>query len=395
MNPQVTTDSDIFSQFRHWYEYRHDYCKKWKARTKTAKIVGYFCTYAPEELFYAFDILPIRILGGHEPQDVTEPHIFGMYCPFCRDCLSQGLRGFYNYLDGIMIAQSCLHIRQAFCSWQLHLNPEYAYYLYMPNKVQSKHALPYLVKELELFNNSLEAWSGKKLTVDNLRTGINIVNRTRMLLNKLYELRKRNPPLLTGTDAMYVVISSQLIDKREYNPALENLLETLTDETIGVGGSEDKIRLMLIGSENDDIEFLKMVEQLDAVVVTDDHCTGSRYFWNLVEINNGKNITESNLLESIAKRYIERPPCPSKDWEQRLRVQHILELAKNYQVQGAIFIQQKFCDPHELDIPVLKRALESVGIPTLFLEFDVTVPVGQLKVRVEAFLEMIRGEELF
>ena len=67
------------------------------------KVIGYFCTYVPEEILHAAGVLPVRILGSHEPQDVTEPHIFGMYCPFCRDCLAQGLQGRYDYLDGIMI----------------------------------------------------------------------------------------------------------------------------------------------------------------------------------------------------------------------------------------------------------------------------------------------------
>ncbi len=58
-------------------------------------------------------------------------------------------------------------------------------------------------------------------------------------------------------------------------------------------------------------------------------------------------------------------------------------------------MQQKFCDPHELDIPAIKKALEGKGIPTLFLELDVTVPIGQFRTRVEAFLEMLQEEDLF
>ncbi|NIV34515.1 MAG: benzoyl-CoA reductase, partial [Anaerolineae bacterium] len=74
----------------------------------------------------------------------------------------------------------------------------------------------------------------------------------------------------------------------------------------------------------------------------------------------------------LAQRYIDRPRCPSKDWPDRTRVQHILDLAKEYNVEGALVIQQKFCDPHELDIPAVRTALEAKGIPTYFLEFDVT-----------------------
>ena len=127
----------MLEMFKEWYEARHEYAKEWKKKNPKGKVMGYFCTYVPEEILYAADILPVRILGSHEPQDVTEPHIFGMYCPFCRDCLAQGLKGRYDYLDGVMIAQSCLHIRQAFTSWQLHIPTAYSYYLPMPHNVQS------------------------------------------------------------------------------------------------------------------------------------------------------------------------------------------------------------------------------------------------------------------
>jgi benzoyl-CoA reductase subunit C len=100
-------------------------------------------------------------------------------------------------------------------------------------------------------------------------------------------------------------------------------------------------------------------------------------------------------LEAIAARYIDRVPCPSKDWMERTRIQHILDLAREWKVDGAIVMQQKFCDPHELDTPAIRKALEEEGIKTLFLEFDVTVPIGQFKVRVEAFLEMFAEEDLF
>jgi len=31
------------------------------------------------------------MMGSHQIQDMTELHPFGMYCPFCRDVLAQGL----------------------------------------------------------------------------------------------------------------------------------------------------------------------------------------------------------------------------------------------------------------------------------------------------------------
>jgi len=374
----------MFDKFRDWEQNRHDYAKSWQERTG-GKVIGYFCTYVPEEILYAAGVLPVRILGSHEPQDVTEPHIFGMFCPFCRDCLAQGLKGRYDYLNGITIAQSCLHIRQAFTSWTKHIPLEFHYYMPHPMKVQSRHALPYLTEEILTFKKAVEEWTGVEITDEKLQHAIDVYNENRSLMRQVYDLRKAENPPLSGEEAMEMVISSQMTDKAEHNEEMKRVLVELPNRDTG---RETGARLMILGSENDDIKFLNMVENCGATFVTDDHCTGTRYFWNQTEV-------KGDLITSLAQRYIDRPRCPSKDWEERTRIDHIIKMAKEWDVNGAIVIQQKFCDPHELDIPAIRKALGEIGVKNLFLEFDVTVPLGQFRIRVEAFLEMIGDEDLF
>ena len=377
----------IFQIFKDWRDNRHEYAKKWNEKSNS-KILGYFCTYVPEEILYAAGVLPVRILGSHEPQDVTEPHIFGMFCPFSRDCLAQGLKGRFDYLNGIMIAQSCLHIRQSYSSWEKHVPTQdgFAYYLNMPHKVQSSRSLPFLKAELDLFKDAVEEWVGRKISDKDLERSIDIYNENRRLMRQIYEYRKSENPPLTGEEAMYVTLSSQMVDKEEHNRALLKLIEELEDRELD---RDTGTRLMILGSEDDDIDFINMVESVGGTIVIDDHCTGSRYFWNEV-VTNGRDLTEA-----IADRYIKRPACPTKDWEQRLRVPHVMQLAQDYDASGAILIQQKFCDPHELDIPIMQQHFAEKDIPTLILEFDVTIPIGQFRTRVEAFLEMIGEDDLF
>ncbi len=374
----------MFAKFLDWYENRHDYAREWLAKND-GEIVGCFCSYVPEELIYAAGQLPVRILGSHEPQDVTEPHIFGMYCPFCRDVLAQGLKGRYDYMKGIVLAQSCLHLRQAYTSWKNHVPGDYSFYLYMPNKVQTEHARSYYSGELAKFRKSLEKWTGRSITDESLKEAAELHNENRRLMHEVYDLRKGPNPPVTGLEAMIMVASSFFVDKKEHNAELRRILPELKSRTLDreTGG-----RLMIVGSENDDTEFIEMVEAVGATVVVDDHCTGSRYFWNSTQFS-------GDIVQDIANRYIDRPTCPTKDWEERSRFPHILKLAREYNVEGVILIQQKFCDPHECDMVPLKEYLNGNDLPTLFLEFDVTVPVGQMRIRVEAFLEMLGVEELF
>jgi len=375
----------VFQQFREWIDNRHEYAKAWKERNQ-GKVAGYFCTYVPEEIVYAADVLPVRVLGSHDPPTVTEPYIFAMYCHFCRDCLAQGLKGKFDYLDGIVEGQSCLHLRQAYNAWRLHIPIDYAYYIHVPHGVQTPRAAPYFTKELGKFKESLEKWTGRTITNEDLDRGIQILNHNRELMRKVTEYRKLNPPKITGLEAMEMTLASQTVDKREHSKLLEQLLQELPTRQLT---RKSDIRLMIIGSEDDDRVFMKNVEDLGATFVVDEHCTGTRYYWN--------NVTpQENRLEAISARYVNRIPCPSKDWPELIRIQHAANLAKEYGVNGALIIQNKFCDPHGIEIPPLKDALGKVGVQTYPLEFDVTVPWGQFRTRVEAFLETLTGlEELF
>jgi len=376
---------EVFEKFREWIDNRHDYAKAWKERTEK-KVVGYFCTYVPEEILYAADILPVRILGSHEPPIVSEPYIFAMFCHLARDCLAQGLKGRFKYLDGILEAQSCLHIRQAFNAWRLRIPIDYTYWIHMPHGVQTPHAVPFLTQELTKFKKSLEDWTGKTITNKDLDRGIDILNRNRQLLRKVYEYRKLGNPKITGLEAMEMVLASQMVDKEEHSQFLEQLLKELPSRKLT---RDPGVRLMIIGSEDDDRVFMKNVENVGATFVIEEHCTGSRYFWDDV-------VPQENRLLAIATRYVNRVPCPSKDWPDFIRIKHAVNLAKEFNVQGAIVMQNKFCDPHGIEIPPLREALGAIDVPTYPLEFDITVPWGQFRTRVEAFLEQLTGlEELF
>ncbi|MBM3266911.1 MAG: 2-hydroxyacyl-CoA dehydratase [Candidatus Sericytochromatia bacterium] len=409
----VTATSRLESvrTFQRWFENKHEYAREWKERTG-GQVVGTFCTYVPEEFLLAAGMLPARILGSHEPQAITEPHIFGMFCPFCRDGLAQGLKGRYNYVDAIVLSHSCLHFRQAFTSWKQHLPVAWSYYLPMPNAVQSPHAREAFAAEVRQFQAYVEEQAGRQITAEGLAAALETMDSNRRKLRQVYEWRKQEDPAITGTDAVYMAVTSQFIHKEDHNRALDAVLAEL--ESLQGPRRRQGVRLMAVGSENDDVEFFRMVEALDATVVIDEQCAGSRYFWNesqpagpagtpaplgepgqAVPGTPEPTVPFDDLVVRIANRYLDRPPCPTKDYPERKRLGHVLQLARDWDVKGAIIMQEKFCDPHEADNPALRKHLTDNGIPTLLLEFDSTNPMGPLQVRVEAFLETLGEEDLF
>jgi benzoyl-CoA reductase subunit C len=257
---------------------------------------------------------------------------------------------------------------------------ELAYYIFMPANIESPRALPLLTKEYVDFKKALEQLGGKTISDDDLDEAIELHNVNRRLMKEIWEFRKQDIPAITGAEAMGIVLAGQVMDVAEHNRLLEELLKQLPDRKIN---RDTGIRLMLTGGENDDTSFVRFVEeQLGATVVIGEHCAETRYFWDEV-------VPNKDRLAAIARRYIERWPCPTTDWKERRRMVRILQFAKDYKVEAVILYQQKFCDPHEFANPILQEKFQEIGIPCLRLEFDVIVPVGQLRTRIEAFFEQI------
>ena len=372
----------VLDKFRSVVEDRHRYASEWKAATGR-KVMGYLCTYLPDEMIYATGNLPVRILGSHEPQDVSERHIFSKWCPCSRDFLAQGLLGRYDYLGGILQGHCCIHMKQTYVSWCRHLDPGYSYDLYVPPSLHTPMALANLARSLEELRLSLEEESGTALTPEVIRSALDVYDTNRRLLRDIYDLRKQDNPSITGAEAMEVVLATMVMDKREANTWLEELLAELKGKPPNPKeGGDGKPRLMLIGSGNDDISFLRLLDSLGLGVVVDEHCIGTRYFWNTTPDG-------ADPVAAIADRMIAKPPCPNKDLAEKRRMVFLQELTRDFRVQGVIVMQQKFCDPHQWDAPDIKATMDRAGIPTLFLESDIVVPVGQFRTRVEAFAEMM------
>ncbi|MDP2645644.1 MAG: 2-hydroxyacyl-CoA dehydratase family protein [Desulfobacterales bacterium] len=370
----------MFEQFGDAYENRHEYAKAWKKRTG-GKVVGFLCSYAPEEILYAAGVLPVRLFGAQKSSDLVEKHLASnIACSFCRDCLGQALEGEYAYLDGVVQGQTCLHTGEVFWIMEKHLPLEFTYFLSVPHSTQNKGRFEYLAKEYEDFTSALAKWVGKPITNQDLDMGIEAYNNNRRLIRQIFEYRKKDDPLVTGAEALDVALSAQIMDRREHNAMMEAVLKDLPGRKMD---RETGTRLIIIGSVNTDREFMRLVEEgldLPATIVIDDTCTGIRYNFNDVT-------PQEDRLLAISIRYNHRPPCPNKDWPKRRRMPFINHLVKEYNAEVAVLFNQKFCQPHQLDNVFIEEKLKEQGMTTLRLEFDIRMPKGQIRTRLEAMLE--------
>jgi benzoyl-CoA reductase subunit C len=236
-----------------------------------------------------------------------------------------------------------------------------------------------LASELKVFAGKLEEWTGNAVTDEALDHAIEVYNTNRRLLRKMYELRRMYRKALLGSEAMTVMLAGQLMDKAEMNQLLEEYIRELEDrEPYG-----DRIRLMRLGSESWDTGLEEMVEAMGADIVIDDLDNGASYCWNEV-------IPLKDRLMAIAMRYLGRPHSALKDNNWRRRPQRIFELSEDYFIDGVLIAKQIYCHPHGLDNYEIWKLLRERSIPFHYFEHDLPLPREETRLRLAAFLNMMR-----
>jgi benzoyl-CoA reductase subunit C len=253
------------------------------------------------------------------------------------------------------------------------------HYLFLPDYTDSPTSKDVLRSELEVFKRRLEEWSGNTITNEALDHAIEVYNTNRRLLRRIYDLRRLYRSALLGSEAMNIVLANSMMDKAEMNKILEAFIPELEDRD----PYEDRIRLMLVGSETFNTELEELVESVGANIVIDELDNGSSSFWNDI-------IPHKDRLMSIALRYLGRPHSALKDNNWRRRPQHIFELTEDYMVDGVLVVKQIYCHPHGSDNYAVWKLLREREIPFHFFERDTTMPVDETRVRLKAFLNMLR-----
>lgn len=374
------------------YQNRTHRVKELKAEGK--RVLGYLCIYPVLEVFTALDIVPYRIFGDmREPVTKGEVCLPTVVCPFLRSCLDLGLKGRYDFLDGVVMAHICDVGEKTAHIWHMYLDPSYFFFIDTPHTTH-KAAQRQHKEQIKDLIKSLESFTGRKLSAEKLREAIEAHNRQRALVRQLYDLRKLNPPLISGTETLQVMKASMSLPVEEGSTLLEQVITEVKERK---GGPQKKMaRLMLWGTVIDDIALVRMIEELEANVVMDDTCVGSRFYFPDVELT-------GDPLDGLAYRYLVELKCPrtfreaafgetKKDYKVDLesRFGYLGEYAREWDVNGVILQSLRYCDTHAYEVPQVGDYLNNLGLPNTYLEPDYSeAALAPLRTRVQAFLEVI------
>lgn len=358
----------------------NDSVKAWKDQGK--KVIGFMCSYFPEEVIYAAGMLPFRIRGKSCTQTSCSDAVMSNYsCSFARSCLEFVMDGTYDFLDGVIGLDSCSQMERLYDNWRFRAGLPFMHLLHLPYKT-SDAGVDWYRQEIAALMQSMEKAFHVTITDENLAKAIDVYNESRMLLRSIYELRKGDNPPITGSQSLGIVLAATSMPRESYNELLRSYLQEMSS-----GGPirDIRARLMVVGSSLDDPTLIEIIEDQGGLVVTDALCFGSRYFFEPVD-KNGDHVL------ALARSYLNRPKCPRMMNGHISLLEFIMDMAQNYRIDGIIFQKMKFCKFWGGESLFLEKKLKDSGIPFLSIEREqVLTNAAQIATRVGAFIEMIEG----
>ncbi len=243
--------------------------------------------------------------------------------------------------------------------------------------------------EFNGFKKSLERFAEQEISDEKIKEAVALHNKNRSLVRALYELRKSDPPLLSGAEAVKVIRAVKSLPVDEGNRLLEQVIQDSKMRKDGPG--KKAVRLMIYGSEIDDPVMMEMIESKGANVVVDDICMGLRTYIQDVKLTD-------DPLDGLVDHYLKDITCPrtwspgigTRDDDLNERFSYLVDLAKAWSVDGVIVFVVRYCDNFAFDAPDVRDYLQRAGLEVMHIETDYAVALaGQLGTRFQAFVEML------
>jgi benzoyl-CoA reductase subunit C len=360
----------------------YGYCREYK-RGDNRKIMGYACSYAPEELIHAAGALPYRLFGaGEEGINLADRHLQSYCCSLVRGILEEALSGRIPFLDGVVFPHTCDSFQRLSDIWRLNIADQFHMDLVLPVKLDTESARKYLMEILQAFREDLEERLKVAISDERIHGAIKTFNGIRSSMMRLYEIRSRFPEIINGQDFNTLIRASMIAERSFLQSALAEIV-TQAEKALPDGPQENAKRLILTGSVCSQPDIYNVIEDAGGVVVWDNLCNGSRYF---------EGIIDETLppLEAMTRRYLARAVCPAKHIGLEERGRDLVQAVRRNNADGVVFLFLKFCDPHAFDYPYIKRMLDEEKIPSLLLEIeDRLFSEGQVQTRLETFIQIV------
>ena len=360
--------------------------------------LGYTCFFMPEVLLDLPGCFAVRLRAPKcTSPDMASYYMSGRTCHYGRSLLERALEGGFNFIDAQLATETCT----VTCRFQEHLG-------YMKDVInnatfkteftdvpfkKNENSIDHYEKQLRLHVlDFLSREYGVDTSDEAILKAIEINNEVNDIITAIGDYRKLDNPTITGYEFSVITLVSLVCPKYLIVDKLRETLEELkTREPDDKPGY--KIKVLLAGSENDDPDFIKLIEGCGALVVADRHCYGSLEARQHIDIEEG-----DTPLRAIAKHYLLKSQCARfmEQKEIRNRKKVIADYAKEYKADGIIVESNKFCEywsyERMIDTIVLPR---DYGFPVCSIEKEyINTASGQLRTRFQAFVESVELKKI-
>lgn len=359
---------------------RNPYADEWKAAGKP--VVGYFCHYVPREVVLAAGALPFRFRGaGSEDSSLGDAYLSSRVCTYVRHVVSLAMDGRFEFLDGEISCNTCDHVRRAADAFRKKTDLAFHGFVSVP-RTPRESLYGYYLNELRRLLAGMEERFGVRAGPEELRQAVRRMNGVRERLRAFNELRAEDRPRLSGAESLSVHIAAQVLPPEAFTGLADRLLEALRTRP---GLDSSRARLVLVGAELDEPEYVEAIESQGALVVADTLCYGARSALEPIDEN------AADPLDAVARATFFGSSCARMIGDFPRRWEELKALMHKVRGDGIVFQRIVFCDPWGAELHnILNRVKKEAGFPVLSLtrEYNI-VPTGQVKTRVQAFIEKL------
>ena len=368
-----------------------------QAKSQGKIALGYTCYHVPEVLLNCPGCFSVRMRAPRTGSlDIATYYMSNFLCGYSKAILERGIEGGYNFLNAILASETCSEMNRAMEHFEiLKLVPEekfFVSFLDAPFKVES-HTIKHYVKQARLkILDKLSEVYGIDTSDEALRKAVEEHNEVCRLMTEIGNYRKEENPRITGYEYHILNLVTYCCPKYLI---LDKLRETAQELKTREPDEKKNYRakIVVVGSEMDDPDFTKLIEDSGALVVADRYCFGALPGRQEIILND-----TDDVLTQICTHYMKTSQCPrymsqEKVQERRDTVKHLVE---EYHADGVLYEQIKFCEYWGYERALASHIMnDEYGIPSASVDRQYTASSsGQLRTRVQAFVESLEIKKI-
>ncbi|MBS1420406.1 MAG: 2-hydroxyacyl-CoA dehydratase [Clostridia bacterium] len=363
-----------------------------KAQADGGIALGYTCFHIPEVLLNVDNCFSVRLRAPNTGSvDIATYYMSNYTCEFARALLERAIEGGYQFLDAMIGVDACSMMNRSmehFDILQVNNKPNFfVTHTDMPYKI-TDYTLDSYVKQMRLrvLDRITEVF-GVDTSDAAIRKAVEQHNEVCRIISEISEMRKAQNPVITGYEFHVLNLVTYTCPKALILPYLRETLEELRtrepDEK-----SPFRARVAIVGSEIDDPSLTKLIEGCGALVVSDRYCFGSTPGREVIELKD-----DEDALRQICLHYMEVSECARYISDEKVLQRRVTadRLAREFNAEGVIYEQMKYCDYWGFERALASHVLaEEYGWPVLSIDrLYNNGNSGQLRTRVQAFVESL------